>query len=79
MTFLKEKLSISKREQQLINVERLLACIGMIDEKSRHMHLEWYPEELQDVISKFMCDEVHNAIKVLVSWIEENVDEAYND
>lgn len=42
----KEKLQISKKEQQLINVERLLACIEMIDEKSNSMRLEWYPKEL---------------------------------
>jgi hypothetical protein len=71
----KEKLHISNKEQQLINVERLLACIGMIDEKSSHMHLEWYPKELQDAIFKFMRNDVHEIIKSLVMWIEANTEE----
>lgn len=75
----KEKLSISKKEQQLIDVERLLACIGMLDEKSKHICLEWYPKELQDTISKFMYNDVHEIIKALVMWIEANVEEEYYD
>lgn len=75
----KEKLHISKKEQQLINVERLLACIGMLDEKSRRMCLEWYPKELQDAIYKFMYNDVHEITKALVMWIEANVSEEYYD
>lgn len=75
----KEKLHVSKKEQQLINVERLLACIGMIDKDSKHMCLEWYPKELRDAISKFMYNDVHEIIKALVMWIETNVEEGYYD
>ena len=74
-----KKVQLSNKEQKLINVERLLACIGMIDEKSKHMHLEWYPKELQDAISKFMYNDVHEIVKSLVMWIENNVDEKYYD
>lgn len=71
------KISLSQKEQHLINVERLLACIGMIDEKSKHISLEWYPEELRDAISKFMHRDTHEVVKQLVEWIEANVDEKY--
>lgn len=43
--------------------------------KANNIHLEWYPKELQEAISKFMYNDVHNIIRVLVEWIEENVDE----
>lgn len=70
-----DKISLSRKEQYLLNVERLLACIGMISDKSSHLHLEWYPEELRDEISKFMYRDVHEIVKSLVEWIESNVDE----
>lgn len=73
------KVSLSHKEQQLINVERLLACIGMLDEKSKHMCLDWYPKELRDSISKFMYNDVYEIVKSLVTWIENNVDEEYEN
>lgn len=69
------KISLSRKEQDLISVERLLSCIGMLNDKANNIHLEWYPKELQEAISKFMYNDVHNIIRVLVEWIEENVDE----
>lgn len=70
-----DKISLSRKERYLINVERLLSCIGMLSDKVNNIHLEWYPKELQKDISKFMYNDVHNIIRVLVEWIEENVDE----
>ena len=69
------KISLSQKEQHLINVERLLACIGMVSDKSKHLNLEWYPEELRDTISKFMYRDINEIVKQLVEWIENNVNE----
>ena len=69
------KISLSRKEQDLISVERLLSCIGKLHDKANKIHLEWYPKKLQEAISKFMYNDVHNIIRVLVEWIEENVDE----
>lgn len=74
-----KKISLSRKEQYVINVERLLACIGMIDEKSRNIHMEWYPEELREAISKFMYSDTHEIIKSLVEWIENNVSEEFEE
>ena len=73
------KISLSKKEQYLINIERLLSCIGMLNDKANHIHLEWYPKELRDSISKFMYNDVHEIVKSLVIWIENNVDEEAYD
>lgn len=73
------KISLSRKEQYLINVERLLSCIGMLDDKANNIHLEWYPKELRDSISKFMYSDVHEIVKSLVIWIENNVDEEAYD
>lgn len=75
----KEKLSISRKEQQLINVEKLLACIAILDDKAKHISLEWYPKNLHGAISKFMYNDIHEIIKALVMWIEANVEEEYYD
>lgn len=75
----KSKLKVSRKMQYLINVERLLSCIGMLDSKSSSMHLEWYPKKLHDSISKFMYNDIHDITKSLVEWIENNVNEKYFD
>lgn len=75
----KEKLYILKKEQQLINVERFLACIGMIDKESKHICLELYPKELREAISKFIYNDVHEIVKKLVEWIESSVEEECYD
>lgn len=72
------KISLSRKEQYLINVERLLSCIGMLKNQFDRMGIEWYPEELRSSIEHFAYSDIHNIISTLVTWIEDNVVEEVN-
>lgn len=67
------KISLSRKEQYLINVERLLSCIGMLKNRLDSMDPEWYPEELRSSIEHFAYSDMHNIVSTLVTWIEDNV------
>lgn len=71
------KLSVSKETQPLINVERLLAQIGMLKNSVDRIRFEWYPEELKPAIAKFSFDDMNAILSELAHWIETNVDEEY--
>ena len=74
-----DKLKVSSKTQQLINVEKLLTQIGMLDNTLRHINFEWYPKEVQSAISKFAFNDINEIQSALIQWIESNVDEKYFD
>lgn len=54
------KISLSRKEQYLINVERLLSCVGMLKNRFDSIDPEWYPEELRSSIEHFAYSDMRN-------------------
>ena len=75
----KEKLHISNKERQLINVERLLAQVGLLSNELNKINFNWYPKELHEPIMKYLSTDTNNFMSALLHWIEENTSADYFD
>jgi len=75
----KEKLHISNKEHQLINVERLLAQVGLLSNELNKINFNWYPKELHEPIMKYLSTDTNSFMSALIHWIEENTSADYFD
>lgn len=69
---MEEKIKLTPDVQKVINVERLLSCICMLDANMNRIREEWYPLELRDAINQFHFQSMDEIILALIKWLENN-------